>query len=115
MLDERMNEEQMGAGALDARIVRALERSPDAAPLIPENFAARVAGRVRVRRAITLKPTHYGRNAMVFSMAVLLVVLVMLAPGGRDRSMLGVVLDWCLCGQLIVLAMWLSVKRRGLR
>lgn len=115
MLDERMNEEPMEIRALDARIVRALEKSPDAAALIPENFAARVAGRVRVRRAIALKPTHYGRNAMVLSVAILLMVLLMLALGGSDRSMLGVVVDWCLCAQLIALAMWLSVKRRGLR
>jgi hypothetical protein len=117
MLDERMNEkpmEPMEARVLDARIVRALEKSSDVASLIPESFSARVAGRVRVRRTIALKPTHYGRNAMVLSVAILLVVLVMLALGGRDRSTLGVVVDWCLCAQLIALAMWLSVKRRGL-
>ena len=115
MLDERMNEESIDARVLDARIVRALEKSPDAATFIPENFAARMAGRVRARRAISLKPTHYGRNAMLFSMVALLVVLLVLALGGGDSSMFGVVLDWCLCAQLIALAMWLSMKRRGWR
>lgn len=115
MLDEQMNEEPIDVRVLDARIVRALEKSPDVAAVIPENFAARMVGRVRVRRAISLKPTHYGRNAMFLSMAALVLVLLVLALGGRDSSMFEIVLDWCLCAQLIALAMWLSMKRRGLR
>ncbi len=114
MFDERMNEEPMDARMLDACIVRALERSPDPSAFIPENFAARMAGRIPVRRAISLRPTHYGRNAMFLSMVALLVVLVVVALGGRDNSALGIVLDWCLCAQLIALAMWLSVRRWGL-
>jgi hypothetical protein len=115
MLDEQMNEELMAARALDARIVRALEKSSDAASFIPDDFATRMAGRVPARRTISLRPTYYGRNLMLISMVVLVVVLLALAVGSRDHSALGVVLDWCLCGQLIALAVWLSMRRRGLR
>jgi hypothetical protein len=115
MFDDRMNEEQVNTQTLDERIVRALEMSPDAAPFIPDDFAARMAARVPARQAISLTPTHYGRNVMLVSMAVLLAVLLFLARGGSNNSPLGILWEWCLCAQLIALAVWLSVRRWGLR
>ncbi len=111
MLDERMNEEQMDMRALDERIVRALEMCPDSVSFIPDDFAVRMAAQIPARRAVSLTQTHYGRNVMLISMAVLLVVLLFLARGGPDHSALGIVLEWCLCAQLIALAVWLSVRR----
>lgn len=115
MFDDRMSEEQMDPSALDARIIHALEMSPDPAPFIPENFAARMAARVPPRPTISLTPTHYGRNVMLVSMAALLMVLLFLAWGGSNDSPLGILWEWCLCAQLIALALWLSVRQWGLR
>jgi hypothetical protein len=95
--------------ALDSRIVQALENLPEVQ--IPANFAARVASRIPARPAISLRATHYGKAAMLLSMAVLLITLLALAGDRHVTSTLGLALQWTLCAQFIGLVVWLSMRR----
>jgi len=95
--------------ALEERMVRALERVPEVT--IPADFAARVAGRLPVRRAIAVTPARYGLLAMRICMALLVLALVVVAMHSGARSVFGIVLEWVLCAELVALAMWMSGAR----
>jgi len=112
MGSERMSEEQLlREKSLDERVAGALEQVPDVAGLIPEDFAARVAGRVPVKKSVSVTPTHYGRWVMLVCGVVLLVVMVGLASIGMMRSTFGILFEWFLCVQFLVLAFWLGTRR----
>jgi hypothetical protein len=99
---------------LDARVVRALERVPEVT--IPADFAARVGGMVPARRvAPTVQSTRIGYKAMAGSMVALLVAMVLLAPRSMGHGATWVVLEWTLCGQFVLLALWWSVWERRVR
>jgi hypothetical protein len=113
MHEQRMNDAAEGRmdaiTAMDRRVVRALEKAPGVE--IPADFAARVVGRLPEWRAVAVTPTRYGLNAMRISMAVLVLALVVLGMRSADHGVFGVALEWILCGQLVVVAMWLGGVR----
>ena len=116
MHEQRMNDAAEGGmdsmdriTAIDRRVVRALERAPEVS--IPAGFAARVVGQLPARSAGAVTPARYGPVAMRISMAVLVVALVVLGMRSADHSVFGIALEWILCGQLVVVAMWLGGVR----
>jgi hypothetical protein len=102
---------EMEQRALDARIVRELERVPALSLSIPADFAARVAAKVPERKAEVVPVTHYGRTLIGVSLVVLLVALVVLAARGFVSSPIGLVVQWSLCTQFLVLAVWMGTQR----
>jgi hypothetical protein len=115
MSREEMSREEMDVRALDERVVRALERVPDAAVSIPADFAARVAAKVPASRPVSLTPRHNGRTVMVVSVVGLLVMLLGLAHVGAERSVYGRAVEWLLYAQFLALAVWLGTRSWGLR
>jgi hypothetical protein len=95
--------------ALEERVVRALERVPKVT--IPAEFAARVAGRVPVRKEIAARPARYGLMAMRISVVVLVLALVVVAMHAGGRGVFGIALEWVLCAELVALAVWLGGAR----
>ncbi len=98
---------------LELWVTQALERMPEMT--IPADFAARVAGRLPKRRARTmpaLRTTRFGQIAAAMCLMVLLAAILVLAPRATLHEPLWVVLEWTLCGQFVLLAMWLGVWRR---
>jgi hypothetical protein len=115
MHDEPLNHDNLSQSAieaLDQRIVRALETGPE--PQIPADFAARVASQLPARRPVSLTPTHYGHNAMLAGIVVLLAALVALALHSTGHATFGL-LESLLFAQFIALAVWFTVGRYGLR
>ena len=114
MRDESLNRQHSTAtetdqlARLDQRLIHALEIAPE--PRVPDDFAARVASLLPVRRSVSVTPTHYGHYAMAASMVILLAALLLLAPHA-GRSIFGLTLQWLLCAQFIGLAVWLSARR----
>ncbi|WP_260705332.1 1-phosphofructokinase family hexose kinase [Edaphobacter flagellatus] len=103
---------EMEERALDERIVVALESAPDLS--ISADFAARVAEKVPVKRVPTVAATHYGLKVMWAALAALLVVLAVLAAAhGSERSVVGEVIEWVLVAQFLSLAIWLGLHRRS--
>jgi hypothetical protein len=97
------------AANLDARILRALEHLPEVQ--IPANFAARVAANAPAAKTrITLRPTHYGRNAMIAAMLVLFAVLLAFAPRSVGGSPLWLALNWIFCAQFLALGVWFGLR-----
>ena len=96
---------------LDQRIVRALETAPELQ--IPADFAARVASSLPATRPVSLTPTHYGQNAMLLGIVVILAALVILALHSTHAT-LGL-LESLLFAQFLALAVWFTVWRYGLR
>jgi len=116
MHDEPLNPDNLSQSAtehLDQRIVRALETAPE--PQIPADFAARVASRLPpTRRPVSLTPTHYGYTAMLIGMVATFVALLAFALHTTGRATFGLPESFLLT-QFIVLAVWFSVWRHGLR
>jgi hypothetical protein len=115
MRDESLNPEDLSQSAmeaLDQRIVRALETAPE--PQIPAGFAARVASRLPARRPVSLTPTHYGQNAMLLGIVVILAALVVLALHSTGHATFGL-LESLLFAQFIAFAVWFTIWRYGLR
>jgi Mg-chelatase subunit ChlI len=102
-----MHEQRMkdAKDALEERMVRALERVPEVT--IPAEFAARVAGRLPVRRAFAARPARYGLMTMRISVVVLVLALAAAAMHSGGRSVFGSVLG----AELVALAMWMSGVR----
>ncbi|GGA75431.1 hypothetical protein GCM10011507_28490 [Edaphobacter acidisoli] len=112
--NEAINLEEALLQALDTKIVQALEMQPEVA--IPANFAARVASQVPVRRsairrAVLLRPTHYGLKAMVASLVALAVILVALLANHFGHTAIGQVMEWIIYSQFLLLAVWFGVYR----
>ncbi len=104
--------------ALDAKIVQALEARPEV--LIPAGFAARVASQVRaprpaVRRAVLLRPTYYGLKTMAASLVALAVMLIALLTNHTGHTAIGMTVEWIIYVQLLAFAIWLSLRRAGIR
>jgi hypothetical protein len=115
MHDEPLNPDNLSQSAmevLDQRIIRALETAPE--PQIPADFAARVASRLPARRPVSLTPTHYGQNAMLLGLMVILAALVVLAVHSTGQAAFGF-LESLLFAQFIALAIWFTVWRYGWR
>ncbi|WP_213805049.1 hypothetical protein [Granulicella sp. dw_53] len=113
------DESRMTAGdaaeEFERRVVRALERQP--AVRIPAGFAARVASQAPVRIAATaaVRRTRYGFGMVWVGMVLLLVAMLGLAPRAGAGSAVWVGLEWVLCGQFILLAMWSGMRRDWMR
>lgn len=91
---------------LDANIARALETAP--AVEIPAGFAARVAAQVPPLETVALTPRHYGRNAAIVSMGVLLALIAVFAQRSMGSSLLWTSIEWIFCVQLALVAFWLT-------
>jgi hypothetical protein len=113
-VEGEMDEVRRAEAELDARVIRVLEGVPEVR--VPADFAARVAGMVPARQvAATVRVTRFGYKAMAGSMVVLLLAMVLLAPQTMGHGAMGVVLEWTLCGQFVLLALWWSVWERRVR
>jgi len=116
MDDGKMNDAIPSAAASTAagelRLIRALEARPE--PQIPADFAARVASRVPEAKPVPLPATHYGRNAMVISMIVLLAAILVFAPRTAGNSAVWLTVEWTLCAQLVAIAVWFGTRRGSL-
>lgn len=99
--------------ALDARLVRALETRPEIT--VPAEFAARVASRMPSRRPALLRRTHYGQWVMVLSLVVLAAALAAMVAGNFGRTPIGLAMEGVIYAQLLSLAVWLGIRRAGLR
>ena len=84
---------------LEVRIEQALEQRP--AVTIPADFAARVASRAPA--VVVAASPRYGMIAMQAAMVLLVAGLVGVS---RDRSAVGVAMQWVLCAELAGLAVW---------
>jgi hypothetical protein len=100
------------AAALEARVVRALERPPE--PTIPADFATRVAAQVPLRKPVSLTPTHYGRRVTAACLALLFVVLLLLTPYTANHTTWSLAVDWLLTAQFLAMVMWLGTWRRDI-
>jgi hypothetical protein len=123
MRDQRLNpqhpssSEDLAAREFDQRLTRALEMVPE--PAVPADFSARLASRLPEKPPIpaSLLPaqtTHYGQSAIWISMVVLLAVLLASAHT-VSHSTFALTLQWTLCAQFVLLAVWLSTRRHLLR
>lgn len=106
MGEQRMNDTDGRANALEMRVLRALEAKPLVS--IPAEFAASVGARVPARLAAAVTPARYGTTAMRAAMAVLVIALVAVGVRSADRSTVGIAVEWILCVQLVALATWRS-------
>jgi hypothetical protein len=104
--------EQAAMEQLDQCLIRALETVPE--PRIPADFAARVASQLPARRPVSLTPTHYGQNAMLLGMVVILAALLTLALHATGHATFGL-LESLLFAQFVVFAIWFSALRHSLR
>lgn len=95
---------------LEWQLARALEAVPEVQ--VPADFAARVASRVPARRPVVFKQTYVGRNIMVLSLIALFAALLVLAPLTEKGSILWTSLEWTLCGQFTLLALWLTFRKQ---
>jgi hypothetical protein len=121
MRDQRLNpqhpssSEDLAAREFDQRLTRALEMVPE--PAVPADFSARLASRLPAKSPIPGRPaqtTHYGQSAIWISMVVLLAVLLASAHT-VSHSTFALTLQWTLCAQFVLLAVWLSTRRHLLR
>jgi hypothetical protein len=115
MHDEPLEQNNLSPAAmehLDQRIVRALETVPG--PVVPADFAARVASQLPASRPVSLTPTHYGYTATLIGTLVTLGALLVLAAHTTGRAAFGLP-ESLLFAQFIALAVWLSVRRHSLR
>jgi len=116
--DEAISPEEEFQWKLDVRIVEALETRHH--PPIPPDFAARVTGQIPARRPVRLRnallrPTHYGHWTMVASLVVLAVAFVAMAFNNFGRTAAGQIMEWVFYAQLVTLAVWLGIRRMGVR
>lgn len=94
---------------LDTKIVRALEAAPEVE--ISAGFAAKVAAQVPPLEVVALTPRHYGRNAAIVSVGVLLALIVVFAQRSMGSSLLWTSIEWIFCVQLALVAFWLTAKQ----
>jgi hypothetical protein len=100
--------------ALDLRVVNALEVQPGIE--IAADFAARVAAKVPARRKVLaqareLRTTRYGYWMLGICMVVLLVAMLAFAPRAVASSALWVGIEWTMCAQFVLLALWFGWLR----
>ncbi|ADW68090.1 hypothetical protein [Granulicella tundricola] len=94
--------------ALDARMTRALEQSPTFS--IPEGFAARLAAANPPRVAPRAIATNIGRSMLFVAIAVLLLVMVALAPAALRASAPSLALEFSFAVEFVVLVCYVSLK-----
>lgn len=104
---------EMEERALEAKIVRELERVLEISTIVPEDFAVHVAAKVPARRIGTGTPTHYGRAIMRGSLVVLLIAMLVLAGWGFGGSKIGRMVEWTLCVQFLAIAVWMGSRWRS--
>lgn len=112
MNEEAMSPEERFQKELDARLVQALERRPEA--VMPAGFAPRVASQMPRRRPVLLRRTYYGRLMAVASVVVLPVLLLVLAATHFVHTAAGQAIEWVLYAQVLVLAIWIGIRWEGL-
>lgn len=103
----------------DDRITRALEQAPAVA--VPTDFVARVIAQLPEKKiaripevsGLSVRQTHYGRNAMMLGAAVLCCLLLAAAAsnGGKAWQLT----EWMALTQLAGIALWygLAWRTRG--
>jgi hypothetical protein len=110
-----MGDEMIGIEGreLERRIVGALETAPQVT--VAEDFAARVFAKLPARKVVPVRDTQYGRIVMWAAVGVLLLALFAIVMRGAERSVVGVTLEWILCGEFVLLAVGLGMGRRVFR
>ena len=111
-----MNEAVDRDEAFESRLDEALSTAPEVS-LSPE-FARRVAGLAPARPAVLVRDTGYARRSVLICTAVMLVALLLLAPRALGGTTLFSALEWILCAQLSLLALfsvspWSPWRLRG--
>jgi hypothetical protein len=97
--------------ALDAQVVRVLERHPRVA--IPDGFAARVALRASALRVhAPVRAPRFGVMAVVLCAVLSAVAMLLLAPRTAGHDPFWMALQWMLCGQFCALTAWLGLSRQ---
>jgi hypothetical protein len=99
------------------RITHVLEQAP--AVTVPTDFAVRLMQRlpepklvrVRARRGLFVRRTHYGRNAMLAG-AVLLCCLLLAAAMGHVSGTARQLMEWTALTQLGGIALWCGLAWR---
>lgn len=99
--------------AFERRLDRALATAPSTH--IPQEFAARVAALVPASRPIPAPTFAYARTSMILSVVALFVALLFLAPLVTPGSIYSIALEWTLCAELSLLALYVALTRRTLR
>ncbi len=94
--------------SLDAKIAHALETAPEVE--IPPGFAARIASQVSPLETVAFTPRHFGRNAAIVSVGVLLALIVVFAQRSTGSSLLWSSVEWIFCVQLALVAFWLTAR-----
>lgn len=99
----------------EQNITHALERSPRVE--LPPNFAQRVAGVAASLPArtwsATVRRSHYGRNATLAGIAVLLLALLWSGFELHGISALSLEIECTLALQLALLTLWYAFRRQS--
>lgn len=99
--------------AFESRVDQALATAPQLR--IPPEFAARVAALVPASRPIPTWRFAYARNSIILSGVALLLALLFLAPHAIAGSTYAIALEWILCAELSVLALYVALLGSSLR
>jgi hypothetical protein len=94
--------------SLEKRILLALETAPQ--PVIPADFAARIARQLPPRPAIVLTPKRNGQRAAVACLVVLLGLMLAFAHRATGTSLYWFLLESILCAQFALLTVWLVAR-----
>lgn len=97
----------------ESRLDQALATTPQ--PRISPEFAARVAALVPGSRPIPTWKFAYARNSIILSGVALFVALLLLAPHATPGSTYAIALEWILCAELSVLALYVALPGSPLR
>ena len=100
----------MAEDKMNARIIVALETAPR--PVIPADFAARLARRVPARSALVLTPARYGQRAAAACLLLLPVLMLAFARRATGTSLYWVSIELIFSAQSVLLAVWLAARGR---
>ncbi len=102
--------------AFEQRLDDALATGPELT--VPADFAARLAALVPARPMLQVSSTAYARRSVVISTAVLLAMLLLLAPHAASGTTLPTLIEWIVCAQLslvglLTISPWSPWRFRG--
>ena len=89
------------------RLDEALDTAPSV--LIPEGFAARVAGLVPPSMPVPKLRQAYSRSSILAGAVVLMLAILVLAPHAVAGATFAITLEWILCAQLSLLALYVAL------
>ncbi len=93
--------------AFERRLDQALATAPQ--PPVPADFAARMAALVPARESSLPQKAAYARISIILSAVALFVALLLIAPHASTGSTFAIALEWILCAQLSLLALYVAL------